>query len=342
MSDGATSTFNPEELIRNVAAASVSLDADLEFESRPGGILSDLTIVRVTSEDPPKTFLIKRRKDDDFVRAMDANMRFFHRELQYYESRGPSGWDYTPHCYQVFGEDSRYGPTLVLSLLEGRPGDVTVGADVNEISALLRIIAAQHGKFWMGQREPPGTFDWNEAPFHVGGFPVYVESEKCIIPHDLAVSMAKTMIDDEPRTRGLFAARPATFVHGDFELDNVIFANNGPALVDWQQCLKSFPGQDVGLLLGSACSPQIIESGADLLDLYKRVLEESGGPEWTLDELLEDISVGVLYWLTALGMAAAFGLDDRSQKRLDRMVSGCVALMDAWDLSDRWVKALAD
>jgi Phosphotransferase enzyme family len=342
MSDGAARTFDPEELIRNVRGISIPLDAELEFESRPGGILSDLTIVRVTSDDPPRVFLIKRRKDDDFVRGMDANMRFFQRELHFYDSRGSSGWAYTPHCYQVFGEDSRFGPTLVLSLLEGRPGDVTVGADVDEIGALLRVIASQHGRFWMGQSQAPIALDWNEAAFHVGGFPVYVESDKCIIPHDLAISMANTMIDDEPRTRSLFAARPSTFVHGDFELDNVIFADDGPALVDWQQCLKSFPGQDVALLLGSACSPSIIESGADLLDLYRRVLQESGGPEWSVDTLLEDISVGLLYWLTALGMAAAFGLDDRSQRRLDRMVGGCVALMEAWDLSDRWEKVLAD
>ena len=344
MSDEATSAFDAEELIRSVTGTSIPLDAELDFESRPGGVMSDLTIVRVKSEmpnDQPNAFLIKRRKEDQFFRDLDASMRLFYRESQFYESRGSSGWAYTPHCYQVFGEDSRYGPTLVLDLLKGRPGDVTVGADISEIDALLRIIASQHGSFWMDRIPAPRAFDWNETTFNLAGFTVYLESDKCIIPHDLAVSIANTMINEEPTTRMLFAERPSTFIHGDFELDNVVFTDKGPALVDWQMCMRAFPGQDLGLLLGSACTPQIAESSADLLDPYRRVLQEYGGPEWTVDTLLEDISVGVLYWLAALGMAAAFGLDDRSQKRMDRMVGGCVALMDAWDLPERWAKALA-
>lgn len=144
---------------------------------------------------------------------------------------------------------------------------------------------------------------------------------------------------------------PATIVHGDYRLDNMILDDSGEvqAVVDWELCTLGDPLADVGLLL-----VYWAEEGDDLLPLFEpatmlpgfitrdqveaRYAERSGRD---LSEI--DFYVALGYWKLAIILEGVFarymaggygkqGTDDEGAKTFARTVE---QLVDAADAAER-------
>lgn len=107
---------------------------------------------------------------------------------------------------------------------------------------------------------------------------------------------------------------PATIVHGDYRLDNVILAPSGEvaAVVDWELCTLGDPLADVGLLL-----VYWAEEGDDLLPLFEPATMAPGFPSRSdvkgryaersgRDLSLIDFYVALGYWKLAIVLEGVF------------------------------------
>ena len=90
---------------------------------------------------------------------------------------------------------------------------------------------------------------------------------------------------------------PITVVHGDFRLENMMFATPEGgyplAVVDWQTLALAFPGIDIAYFLGAGLLPEARrEHERALLDRYRAGLARFGVSEWSADDVWEAYRLG--------------------------------------------------
>ena len=141
---------------------------------------------------------------------------------------------------------------------------------------------------------------------------------------------------------------PATIVHGDYRLDNMILAGDGSvaAVVDWELCTLGDPLADVGLLMvywsqpGDEFAPLFeaptLAEGFPLRDeLRDRYAERSGRD---LSEL--DYYVALGYWKLAIILEGVFaryaaGQYGKTDEGFDEFANVVVRLAEAADAAER-------
>jgi aminoglycoside phosphotransferase (APT) family kinase protein len=141
---------------------------------------------------------------------------------------------------------------------------------------------------------------------------------------------------------------PATIVHGDYRLDNMILAGDGrvAAVVDWELCTLGDPLADVGLLMvywsqpGDEFAPLFeaptLAEGFPLRDeLRDRYAERSGRD---LSEL--DFYVALGYWKLAIILEGVFarytaGQYGKTDEGFDEFANVVVQLAEAADAAER-------
>ncbi len=127
-------------------------------------------------------------------------------------------------------------------------------------------------------------------------------------------------IDDDDRTTLAAAADAmATFLlrgrerfaplHGDYRLDNLMFAPDGSsvAAVDWQTLSCGLPGRDVGYLIGTSLSPEDRRRHErDLVEAHRDALGGHGVRGYDPDLAFEDYRVGLMQCPLVIVLGAAF------------------------------------
>jgi hypothetical protein len=325
--------------------------AELRFEPMPGivGALGEIGIFTVTysgDTDLPQRFVAKCPLDHDAARLYNGIMQFYVRETGFYRDlatqvpmRVPKGW-------VALSNGDRH--LLLIDFVEGREGDILAGTTFEVMQRLVGDLARLHGRYWMDERlrEFPWVFDWLTPSFLTGvqilqhGWNEATNREPDLVPEDLKRACQLTLDDVEGWLK-LYADRPWTFVHGDFELDNVVFRNDDYVIVDWQGCMISFPGIDLGWLFAASASEEMIAREGELIDLYRSVLLESGGPAWSHDDVVEDLAWGMIHYVR--GMTLPYSQDysslgpqgERLEKRFSAFMHRCVDAAMRWDTAGR-------
>jgi thiamine kinase-like enzyme len=104
------------------------------------------------------------------------------------------------------------------------------------------------------------------------------------------------------------ADSPVTLAHGDFRLDNLFFQNEDLKVIDWQICIKTVGGYDVGYFLSQSLTIEDRRNHErDLLDKYRKTLSEIG-LDYPQDRLMEDYRRSVLFCLAYPVQASAAAL----------------------------------
>jgi hypothetical protein len=254
----------------------------------------------------PATFVAKAPNTDELSRTYNATMRFYARESGFYADLADQVAIPKPKVY-VNAYDP-VGDTNLLVLEDLAPavtGDVTAGTDFDTALELLGLLARIHGTFWLdgSLADREWLWSWNRPEFVAGaqmltpdGWQRFTEREPDFFPPDVEEVVQRRYLRDVQGWVEVMDARPFTFCHGDYEVDNVLFRDDGPWVVDWQMCLRACPGSDLAFFLASSCH-NLVDRERELLDAYRELFAAAGGPHWGHDERIDDLAHGLMFWV---------------------------------------------
>lgn len=250
-------------------------------------------------DDRLPTVVIKFAALDAQSRATGVQMGTYQREVEFYRQIAQRIDVAVPHVHYVDFVPGSADVVIVMEDLHPRvQGDQLNGCSHSEARMALSEAALLHGAFWddkslfeldwVSRRDPEGiahTVELIEAlqPAFVNRYQS-VLSEESIEAGDCFLRGASVWFSDIPR--------PSTLVHGDYRLDNLMFAPNGTlssrplVVVDWQTVTHSHAAHDVAYFLGSSFEPEDRRSHEEQLvgHYYDELTNRDDAPSVTLDE----------------------------------------------------------
>ena len=299
----------------------------------------------------PSEFVAKCPLDDDLARLYNTVRLSYQREAGFYSDMADTVASVTgmgiPKCFVNLFDPETHAATLVLERIHpAAKGDNLEGTTLDRMRMLVRDLARLHGRYWMDESllDHDWLLDWM-APTFLLAIPFVAEAWSDMrskhpehYPDDVAALVDAFNADVEGWLER-FNQRPWTFLHQDYELDNVLFTDDGPVIVDWQTPMRSFPGDDLGWLLLSGHNDETLAREPELMDLYRRELAAAGGPDWSAEDLAEDMAWAAFYRVATVYVAWLHAVDagekGRQVRRFKAMMDGSVAATQRWNAVER-------
>ena len=319
------------------------------------GAMGEVGIVSVeyaASTSLPAEFVAKCPLDDDIARLYASVMLSYQREAGFYAELAvpvatASGMS-IPRCFVNLFDPETHAATLLIERVHpAEKGDILEGTTFERMRTLVGDLAGLHGSYWMDDTliEHQWLIDWN-APSLLIGIPFTLDSWSNIreqFPQyhsdDIAALVQSVFLTDIEGWLQSFARRPWTFIHQDYELDNILFRAGAPVIVDWQTAMRSFPGVDLGWLLMASHNDETLPREPELLDHYRAELAAAGGPDWSEDDLAEDLAWAAFYWVSVSHVpymhSVPAGEQDRAHLRFKAMMLGTIAAAERWNTVER-------
>ena len=349
------SELTPEFVSDRLAADGHDVEvAALEVRPLDGfaGIMGEVVHVDLTYADDthlPSTMIGKCPLDDDLARMYNEVMNSYKRENGFYRDLADRVPMRVPQAFvNEYDEEAGRG-VLLLEKIEGTAGDILDGPGIEMFETLVTQLGTMHGRFW--QSPDYGELDWAidwTLPSLRLGIPIIQENWAAIrkarpemAPVEILDFLERTWVNDTETWLGRVAERPWTFIHGDYEFDNVVFAADGPVVIDWQTPMRSFPGGDLAWFLGLGATDESVAEEGALLDTYRAALAAAGGPAWSRDEVLDDAAASLQFHCTSAAstlngvIAAGASPEDRTRLRFEKMTDGMFDCAVRWDVLSR-------
>lgn len=209
-------------------------------------------------------------------------------------------------CYHAETHSDGRCVLVLEDLAEAAQGDALVGESPARTEALIAAVANYQARFWGGtdpaiSGRKPFTFSPDR---HIDDFDAH--RERFVERFASETGPDPRAILDEVRTRranasSLLSAAQPTLVHTDLHLDNVMFIENEPVILDW-------PGASLGpgvidlarVLIEGMTLQQRRDRHAGLVGLYQDVLASAGvgfSSAGEFDDLIEAACVWMC-WTT--------------------------------------------
>jgi hypothetical protein len=176
--------------------------------------------------------------------------------------------------------------------------------DVDQMSSLMEVLAALHGRFWGRLPERPGgrgSFGWLAAPSQdpanlLTPALMRMSARKLADRTSVPIEAGRYLWENYQRATEIVDAGTHTVLHGDSHPGNTYFRDGHAGLLDWQVVRRGHPARDLTytLVLGLPVE-QRRSAERDLLDVYRKALAAAGGPEYGRDELWTRYRQAVTY-----------------------------------------------
>ena len=282
------------------------------------------------SPELPASIVAKVPSDEASTRELGA--RAYRREVGFYRDLAADVDGRVPACHHADISDS--GSEFVLLLEDITPasqGDQLTGCSLEEAHRAIDNLARLHASTW----NRDDAFAWLDDGGGTGTeivvfmkmamdafaprFAELVDDQAMAVFHAFAES-ADTWQAAEPATRAM--------MHGDYRLDNLLFAADDAsvAAVDWQTVSFASPARDLAYFLGNSLRTEDRREHEDqLIERYVDVLA-SGGVEHSVDAVRAELVHGTFQGplVTALGAFTATRTE-RSEGMFAAMANRCAA-----------------
>lgn len=319
------------------------------------GALGEVGVIEVDYAGPcplPNSYVAKCLLDSDLARLYNQIMMPFIRESGFYRDLAGDVKMRIPECYVNVSEGTDRFMMLIEHISPAVDGDILVGTSVDNMHKLATDLGTMHGQFWMNAQLTtlPWVVDWS-APSYPMGIPLvqdawgkFNERESGLIPADLQDVCSRTFVNDTLTWLARFNERPWTFIHGDYELDNMMFTDDEIVVLDWQMAGKSFAGQDVAFFLTACATDESVAAERELLDAYRAALAAAGGPSWSHDDLVEDMAWSMLFWIVGHTVSSTADQSEhgdkaeRMERRFRKFMTGAIDGAQRWDVAGRMKK----
>ena len=285
------------------------------------GLPGLLIVLNLKAKTGPRTLIPKFPTPTLENRAVANMYDMYGREFRFYTQVAPAVPLRSPVCYHAEFDPTNSDFVLLLEDLQGfRLGDQVKGCTAAEAHQVVKSIAMLHRNTW----QPDHITDINphDMPYQregmIGGFqmgwPVVVDQFADVLNAELnadEISLLATMPDKVNKLLDQIHDGPVVIGHGDVRLDNIFFADDSNALVDYQAVSKSAPEHDLAYFVSQSL-PDDVRRGEDWLAVYHKQLT-SEGIDYPLEVSRRRYRLCVLY-LVCYAVVIAGTLDQANER----------------------------
>ncbi|MFM8302902.1 MAG: phosphotransferase family protein [Actinomycetota bacterium] len=274
------------------------------------GLTYRLAITWARGGSGPSTLIVKLAAQDETARARVAEG--YRKEVGFYTDLAPSLAIRTPRCwYAALADDATTFTLLLDDLAPARPGVQAAACSIAEAQAAVRNLVGLHAPRWNDPTlDEHGFLDRTDAD--AAGFvgAIHVEATEQFVARyvdRLDDDDIATLRSAAAATAPWFTTRPDPFalVHGDYRLDNLMFAPDGSvAALDWQTVSVGPPARDLAYFLGTCLHVDDRRAHeVAVVEEYHRSLGEAGVRDYDRADALTDYRLGQLQGplITVLG-----------------------------------------
>jgi hypothetical protein len=262
--------MTPEELTDPWLSDVLGSEVRVVASSRIGDGLVGMN-VRLELEggdDTPPSLIAKLPSPDPTSRMTGVMLRNYEREVKFYSELAPSLDIRVARCYHHHWDPASGDFVLLLEdLAPGEQGNQITGCTVEQARTAVLELARLHGPRWgdpaLDQIEwltrRTSTADaeqlkglWDMfVPDFLAIYRRYLDADQVAVVESFGSRIVSWVNDREP---------PATVTHGDYRLDNLMFASGRGgypvAVVDWQTPGHGRASGDVAYFLGAGLLPE--------------------------------------------------------------------------------------
>ena len=265
----------------------------------------------------PQSVVIKVPSPHEQTRHIARAFMFYGKEIGFYRDAAKDTPLETPRCYAAHHDPESDDFVLVLEDLDGMEVISQLdGCPIDKAEIAIEALARHHAAFWESERFSEDLawlpFGW-DVPFPQAiaqGFSQAWPTCMEMFPNGVSERIKKVGEKFPTVTSEMMelADSPVTLAHGDFRLDNLFFQNEDLKVIDWQICIKTVGGYDVGYFLSQSLTIEDRRNHErDLLDKYRKTLSEIV-LDYPQDRLMEDYRRSVLFCLAYPVQASAAAL----------------------------------
>jgi len=337
--DALTADWLGRALDTDVAAVSVTA-----IGTGQTGSSYRLDVSYADTTDLPATFVAKLPAADRSVRERVA--LGYRAEVAFYETVARTLKVPLPACYlSAISEDAQKFVLLLSDLAPAVQGDQLAGCTPDAARTAVVALAGLHGPRWCDPEwiNFSGTVMPKPDADAAAGF-----GELARMAADMFLErLGKWMTDSNRETLRVYPdsvarwllLRPDRYalLHGDYRLDNLMFAPDGSVtVVDWQTISVGLPARDLAYFLSTSLDPD--ERGTherELVAAYHEALLRHGVTDYSFDECWSDYRIGMLHSPLIATLGSAFSTttergDDMTLVMLER---ACAAIRDLGTLA---------
>jgi aminoglycoside phosphotransferase (APT) family kinase protein len=278
-------------------------------------VRAELTFIGVPADDVPTSVIIKQAAESAEVRKTCTAMGIYEAEVRFFDEIAPRIGTSVPHCYYAVMDYPSGWFTLVMEDLTGVavPGAKAPGSPVEKAAMALVELARLQAPLWKDGRlrETPWLDPSRGEPF----FETAAASTRPFLERfGVHLEDRQIALFERVLPRAVEWARawggPLTVSHGDFRLDNIMFAGGQDArvvVVDWQTVRLGPPMLDAGYYLGGCLPKQDrVAHERALLTGYIGALRAAGVDGYGFDQCWQDYRRYSVYGLvmSCLGVQA--------------------------------------
>jgi hypothetical protein len=300
------------------------------------GFLSDLFRLRLQG-DGPESLILKLPVTSALYRATAQGANAYQREVVFYRDLATSCPLRTPRAYYAEFEVSGAMALLLEDLGALEAADHLKGLELDRAGLVLDRLAEFHA--------------WGASPAHPpldpAVFPAVVDQVgqlAAVIPLGWQTYLANRRHDHPPAVDQLVdrlpdltleladsLAGPACLAHGDLRVDNLFFAGNDVAVIDFQFCKRASGIYDVAYLLSQGLDTTVRRGhDRELVGRYVHALRSAG--LFIDDDTAWDQYVRATALLVAFPLGAILGWSTLGERARDLVLT----------LIERWAATAVD
>lgn len=299
--------------------------------------------------DLPSTFVAKLPADDPAVRERVATG--YRAEVAFYETVAATVEVPVPRCFvSSISGDGQSFVLLLEDLAPARQGDQLQGCTPAQVEVGVQALAGLHGPRWSDPTWRAFTATALPAadPATAKGLGDVARMATDMFLDRLGERLSKadreTLDAYAGRVPSWLLAHPQRFslLHGDFRLDNLMFAPDGASVVvvDWQTLSVGLPARDLAYFVGTSLPPTVrADHESALVEAYHAALLEFGVRGYDLQTCFADYRLGMLQapLIVTLGTAFSATTERGDEMMLIMLQRACEAIrsLETFEIIDQ-------